>query len=43
MDRFHRKRGQAYRDVFGAAFVGSRVADPFASVGYDRLAGGYFE
>ena len=39
VDSFHRESRQAYRNVFGAAFGGRGVLDPFAAVGDDCLAG----
>ena len=43
MDRIHGKGGEADRDVFGAAFMRRRVADPFPSVGDDGLSGGHLK
>ncbi len=43
MDGVHGKRWEADGDVFGAAFVGSGVTDPFAGVGDDGLSGGDVE
>ena len=40
VDGFHGEGGEADGDVFGAAFVGSGVADPLAGVGNYGLSGG---
>src|SRR5450631_4432190 len=37
VDGFHGESRQAYGDVFGSAFCGSGILDPFAAVGDDRL------
>ena len=43
MDRVRGECGEADRNVFGAAFVGSGVADPFTRVHDDGLSGGDVE
>ncbi len=43
MDGIHGEGWETDRDVFGSAFVGSGVADPFAGVGDDGLSGGDVE
>ena len=40
---FHGEGGEADGDVFGAAFLGCGVTDPFAGVGDDGLSGGDVE
>src|SRR5271154_2635252 len=43
VDGVHREGGEADGYVFGAAFVGSGIADPLAGVGDYGLSGGYVE
>jgi len=43
VDGIHGEGGKADGDVFGAAFLGSGVADPLAGVGDDGLSGGDVE
>jgi hypothetical protein len=43
MDSFHGESWEAYRDIFGAAFVGSGVTDPLAGVRDYGLSGGDFK
>lgn len=43
MNRIHGEGGQAHRNVFSPAFVGSGVTNPFSGVRDDRLASAYFQ
>jgi hypothetical protein len=43
MHRFHRERGEADGDIFGAALMRCRVTNPFSGMGDNSLSGGDIE